>query len=149
MAQTTGAMSCVNATIEVSTDGAVWTDISGSTNKIEPGGGNRLTGESYTFDGDGSIVTSGKRETTDINIAVIYSETAAEGFEYVRSAFENVTLLYIRYSPAGGGVGTAMYSADPGYVIEFQYPAIEASEGGPIMCEFVVKTSKIVRSVVT
>lgn len=148
MAQTTGGISCVNATIEVSTDGSVWTDISGSTNKIEPSGGNRLTGESYTFDGDGSIVTAGKRETTDINISVIYTETAGEGFEYVRSAFENVTQLYLRYSPAGGASGDAMYTADPGVVTEFGYPAIEASEGGPIMCEFVLKTSKLVQSTV-
>ena len=74
MPQTTGGLSAVNAQVEVSTNGSAWTDISGSSNKVEPSGGERQSGEAYTHDGDVAIITGGKREPIELTLSFVYTE---------------------------------------------------------------------------
>lgn len=146
--QTTGALSARNATIEISNDGATWSDISGFANSVEPSGGNRQTGEAYTLDGDTAIITSGKREPLEIQVNIVYTEGTTDPFETVRAAYEAGTNLYVRWAPKGGQSGEFRFTADAGPLAEFQYPVTTASEAAPIMAGFKVKTAKVTKAVV-
>ena len=148
MAQTTDAISFKNVKVEVSTDGTTWTDISGFANSVEIGGGDRQTGEVYTFDGDTAIITTGKREPLEITVKAVYTEGANDPFEVVRAAYEGGTSLYVRWSPKGGTTGDFQFESDAGYVTNAIYPQGEAGSGDPVVVEFTVKTPKVTKGVV-
>lgn len=148
MAQTTSALSAKSAKVEISTNGSSWTDISGVASAVEPGTATRQSGEAYTFDGDTAIITGGKREPVELEVKIVYTEGASDGFEVVRAAFEAGTALYVRYSPKGGTTGNFMFTSDSGLVVDFNYPTIDAEEAAPILTDFTVKTAKVTKSVV-
>ena len=145
MAQTTDAMSGVNAQIEFSPDGSVWTDQSGSANRVEAGGGNRQSGEAYSFDGDGALITSGKKEPREVTVGIVYTETGGESFEQLRALYEATggSDCYIRWSPGGGNVGDLQFTTSKGIITQFPYPSPDSGESGPIIVEAVVKVGDI------
>lgn len=151
MAQTTGGLSAVNAKLEISTNGSSWTDISGFSNKITPGGQSRMTGEAYTLDGDTAIIGSGKREPLELNIAVVYTEGAPDPFEVIRAQFETAGggALYVRWSPKGGSSTQFQFTSDVGVVSEFNWPEADAANADPKLVEFTLKTAKVTKSVIT
>jgi hypothetical protein len=154
MAVTTTAMSAVDATIEVSVNGTTWTDLSGSANSVEPGEQTRMTGVAYVFEGDVGIVTSGKREPLEITVSALYTETAGETFETVRSLFEAGTRLFFRYSPQGvGATGRAVYTASndgttAGAVVitTLSWPTAEAETADPVAISFQVMAPAMIRT---
>ena len=148
MTQSTGALSGVNAQIETSTDGAAWTDISGSSNKVEPGGGDRQSGESYTFDGDTALITAGKREPIEITLSFVYTEIALEAWLKAEAAYLAGTAYYVRYSPGGGDSGDFLYTSTPGIITSFAYPEVDTEEAAPIMAEMTVKVPSLTRSTI-
>jgi hypothetical protein len=151
MAQTTGALAAVDCKLEISTNGSDWTDISGFSNKISPGGQNRMSGEAYTFDGDTAIVGAGKREPVEITVSIVYTEGAAEAFEVVRGQFETAGggALYVRFSPDGGDVDDFLYTSDAGEITNFNWPEPDAGNADPKLVEFSLKTPKFTKSVIT
>lgn len=148
MAQITGAFSARNAKLLVSTNGAVWTDISGAANSIAPGGGTRQVEATATLDGDTMILTSGKREPVDLEVKVIYTEGATDAFEVVRVAYEAGTALYVRWSPKAGVTGDFQFTSDAGLIEDFVYPPADASDAKPVMTGFKLKTPKITKAAV-
>ena len=148
MAQTTDAISFKNVKIELSTDGNVWTDISGFSNKISVGGGERQSAEFFTADGDTPIFTVGKRGTFEIGGNCVYTEGAGEGFEMLRAAYENATAIYIRWSPKGGASGQARYTSGVGSILTPVYPQGDASTPDTLAVEFTIKTLSITRSLI-
>lgn len=115
MAQTTGGFAVSNAKIEVSTDGSNWTNISGSSNKIEVSGGEQMTGEKQTADGGSPIVVgSNKVGALTVKTSIVYTETSGEAFATVWARYSGSTkTIYFRYSPRGGSTGHKRYfSAD-------------------------------------
>ena len=76
MAQTSTAMNTVNGVIHISANGSTWTDISGSTNKVEAPMQEAETGEAATLDGNYMIGTAGKFKPLDISVTILYTETA-------------------------------------------------------------------------
>jgi hypothetical protein len=148
MTQTVDGITGANLKIEWSENGSVWTDISGSTNSIEIGGGDRNVAEAFTFVGDTPILGVGKRGTLEMTVNVIYTETTGEGFEAVRDNYEGGLKGYIRYSPRGGSTGQKQYTSDPGYISAFQYPGAKAEGSEMTMCTFVLKTPKLTPSVI-
>ena len=147
MAQTTDAISARAYKIEISTDGSSWTEISGYANTIAPGGGARMAGDAYTFDGDTAITTVGKREPFDITISILYTEGGSDPVETIRGWDEAATQVYVRYSPAGGATGDFQYTAQ-GYFTEAPKPEGDASSGDPVLVEMVFHTPELVKSVV-
>lgn len=157
MAQTTAALSAVDADIEVSTNGTVWTNISGSSNSIEPGSQTRMTGTAYTFDGDLAIVTGGKREPLEIAVQILYTEEAGEAFEVIRPLFEadGGTKMYLRYSPKGiGAASRAVYTtsndgatAGAVYISELDWPMAEAETADPVAVSFTLIAPALIRTV--
>lgn len=150
MTQMTNAMSAVDALIEISTNGSVWTDISGFTNKLDVTPQSRASGEAYTFDGDTAIITHGKRQPVDITVNVLYSEGSANPFETVRAIHEttNGGTIYVRWSPGGGDSGDFRYTTPACKVTSFQAPQVDAGSPAPIPCVFVVRTPYYTKSVI-
>lgn len=141
MAQTTGATSGTNCLIELSV-ASVWTDISGSANQVTAPEQSRMSGEAYTFTGDTAIVKAGKREPVEVTFRCVYTESNTEAFDYVRAMFEasGGTAAPIRWTPISAG---QVYTILAGIVTKFGYPAADAGEAAPIVCEWTIKGSAI------
>lgn len=145
MPQTTGAYSNACSQVEISTDGAAWTDISGSTQSVSDTEQSKMSGEAYTFDGKGPIVKGGKFEPLDLSFAIVYTEVLTEAYEIARAVFEQTGCeveVYVRWSPSGGEAGTNRLTAY-GPLTSFTYPAIDASTANPIMGGFTVRAGEI------
>jgi ABC-type glycerol-3-phosphate transport system substrate-binding protein len=142
-----GEISFYKAKVEVSTNGTTWTDISAAATAVEVKGGDRKTGEAYSYSLDYPVITQGKREPINVTVKALYTEGTSEAFETARTAYEAGTSLYVRWSPKGGSTGSFQFVTDPGIVTSLVYPAGEAEKGDPLLCEFTVETAKITKSV--
>lgn len=150
MAQTTNSIWGGAAYVGISTNGTVWTDISGHSNKVTPDGGERKVGEAYTFEGEDPIVKVGKKTSRKTRVDIIYTEIATDAFEVARGQFEAAGggSMYLRWSPAGGDVGEAGYTSDAGFVSEFGFPEVDSEEEGPIHGYFIVYHASITKSTI-
>lgn len=102
MPQTTAAFSAKNAKIEYSTQtNTGWVDISGWANSITVSGGERQTGEAYTFDGDTAIVTTGKRAGRTAEITTLYTEGTTDAWVTLDTLYKAGTATYLRFTPRG------------------------------------------------
>ena len=139
MAQTTAATSSVASKVEVYSSGQ-WVDVSGSTNQVNNPEQARMSGEGYTFTGDTAIVKGGKREPIEVGFRCIYTEEAAEAFEILRGYCEATggTDTDIRWT-----VKTKVFTITDGVVTRLQYPAADATDANPVMCEFSVRTGAL------
>jgi hypothetical protein len=147
MAQMTGAISARAQKVEISTNGTVWTDISGFANSVEPDGGERALEEAFTFDGDTPILTTGKRAGLKIKTRIIYSEGVSDGQEVVRAAYEAASALYLRWSPKGGTTGQFQYTTSQGVVTSQVYPKGDASSAEAIATEFELVVASVTKAV--
>jgi hypothetical protein len=154
MAQTTGAFSGVDFTIEVSTDGSTWTDISGSANAVTPGTQTQMTGTIYTGQGRVAIVTSGKLEPLEVEVRIVYTEESGEGFAFIRPEFEAGDRIYFRYSPKGiGATGRAVFTASndqatAGAVVisSLEWPTVDAGSADPLAVSFTLMCPALIRT---
>lgn len=147
MAQATNAMSWANAKIEISTNGSSWTAISGFTNSLQVGGGERAMGEFFTGDADYPIVTSGKRSMIELTVKVVYSEGAGEAFSVVLDAYQNNTNIWLRWSPAGGTTGQFQFTTGKGWVTAPAFPGGSYDSADAVAIEFGVKTLTVTKGV--
>lgn len=149
MAQTTGSLPQGKCQVEVSVNGSTWTDISGQVTSVALSGGEQLTGEQHTFDGQYPIVTgSGKMGAVTATFNFVYTETSSEAFDVVFTRFEDggVGTIYVRYSPAGGQSSEFRYFAtnDAGSaatavpITACNPPDADAGVGDAIMASFAV-----------
>lgn len=148
MAQTGNAISIVDADLELSTNGTAWTNFAGVATALEVPEQARMTAPAYTFEGDVAIIGQGKREPMAIVLRYLYTEDAAELFEFLRPLFQAGTKVYLRYAPKGlGATGRAVYTAsNDGSVAgavsisQFKYPEGSADSADPVPCfaEFMV-----------
>ena len=150
MAQTAKQVSMAAGKVEVSLDGADWTDISGHEQSVDAPAQKRISGEGYTHDGDTALIAGGKREPVEVTVNIVYTEEAADAFEVARALFEadDGTAMYVKWSPAGGSGGDAEYSTGAGEIVSFMYPPTDASSGDPIMTAFTVKCAALTQSTV-
>lgn len=145
MGQTTGAMNTVNATLEASDDGSNWTDISGSSNKVEQPSQEADTGEAATLEGDYKIVTVGKFGSMELAITALYTEVPDEAFDFFQSIGVGDP-IYLRWSPAGGDIGDKRYfTADangdlaPGFLKKKSWPGADGETAGPTLLQYAVR----------
>ncbi len=151
MAQTTDPVSAVNATIQLSTDNVTWTtDISGSTNSIEPGEQTRQSGFVMTHTGDTSLIAGGKREPLELNVNIVYTEQSTEAFEVVRGFFEATggTNIYMRYSPKGGSATNSRFTSALGVITKLAYPPANAEDAKPKLVSFSLLTPSLTKTVI-
>ena len=148
MAQTTGGMSPTDMSVGLSTDGTNYTDVSGYANSVEIDGGERVTGNAFTFEGDTAIIKSGKREPLTVTVRGVYTETASEYYDMVVDAYEAGSALYVRWSPGGGDSGDLGFTSQAGIVKNAPYPIGEASTAEPIMTELVLEVAYVTEAAI-
>lgn len=154
MAQSTGAFGANDFDVEISTNGTVWTNISGSSTKVSGLEQERMTGEAYTADGDVAVITSGKRQPIEPTVDTLYTETSGEAFETIRPLYEAGTKVYVRISPKGIGTagafvyttGNASGAAAPVPITKFQYFEADAGTGDPAMGSFSFKAPCLLKT---
>jgi len=149
MAQTTGAVVEQCAKVDISPDGAAWTDISGATQSWSGMTQTRTTGEAYTFDGDTAIVGVGKRTPMDVTFNIVYTETDADAYEVIRTQFANTCggNYYVRVSPKGGNAGDEQITLY-GLLNSFTYPEMDASTGDVVMAAFNIYVANVTIDIV-
>lgn len=137
--------------IEISTDGgAVWQNISGFTTALEEGGGDRLVGKVWTADGNRPIILAGKEDAREISVTVVYTEVTDEAYEVLRAAMESGEDIMVRWSPPGGASGDSRFTTDSNYgiITKRPLPAGDVSGGVPIVCQFVITTAGVDKTVI-
>ena len=140
-------ISAVDVALEVSTDGATYTDISGEGNTIEPGEQTRMVGSAFSFDCDTAIITSGKREELEVAVNVIYTEETGEAFDLLELAFVANDNVWLRWYPQGKLNPNYQFDVVKGILSSFQSPQIDAGSADPLLAAFTVTANEIVRSV--
>lgn len=137
-------MNTVDALIEVSTDGTTWTNISGSSNKIEAPVQTADTGEVATLEGAFKIPTVGKWNPMELAVTVLYTENAAsEAYAILQAQYALPGHpLYIRWTPGGYNGEDRFYSATPtgvktaGRITEMPFPGADAETAGATLLTF-------------
>lgn len=138
-----------NAKIEISVDGgSTWVNISGQTNSLTPGGGDREIGNFFDAANDTPTLGAGKRNPLEIEVRVKYTETDSEAQGVLAQAYENATETMIRYSPKGGASGDRLYTSDAGFVQTHPYPGQEVESGDPLRIEFTIVVGKLTKSII-
>jgi hypothetical protein len=148
MAQTTSGTSARAASVEYSTNGSSWTDMSGFSNKVDLSGGDRDAGETLTFDGDTPIVTRGKRKATKVSVSVVYTEGASEIQEVARAAHQNGTDLYLRWTVKGITTGNFRYTTSAGVVTAALFPSVDTGDAKAVMAKVEVLVSEVTKAAV-
>jgi len=137
-----------NCLVEISANGTTWTDISAAANSVSVDGGERMAEALYTFGVDVATITTGPREPLEVTVRLVYTEGSSDAFETVRAAYEDGELLYVRWSPRGGNTGDFRYTSGAGVIKSLNYPGGEAGSAEVVMCEFVLRTPQVTKSVV-
>jgi hypothetical protein len=152
MAQTANAMTFKDCTVSYTTDGSTtWTDCSGFANSIAVTGGERASGEAYTFDGDTAILGKGKRAPLTVTMVAIYTEaTTTDPAVALLPYYLAGTSVGLRWAPRGnaGATGETLYTTlYTGSVLKnLSYPAGAANSADPTTVELVVLTASIATS---
>lgn len=157
MAQTTGAISQAGFQVEVSTDGNSWTDISGQGATVGLSGGDAKVGSQHTAEGDQAVVVAANKvDPITVTVKALYTETASEAWKIVDARFQGADKsLYVRWSPAGGGVGDLRYSAAVGGaaaavpLVSCLPPELDAGGEDPAMFEFSVMAPGLISAAVS
>lgn len=151
MPQSTTAINTVEAVVEVSVNGTAWTNISGSTNKVEVEPQVVDSGMAATLEGQFKIVRSGKKNPVEATITILYTETTGEGMAIVQGQ-RNVpgNPLWFRYTPGGYNGETRYKAADsngntaPARIIEYPIPSADAESAGPTLVTFKIQATQFV-----
>lgn len=151
MAQTTGAISFRTAVVKISSTDTAWasmTDLSGSGAGVAVAGGDRVTGEEHTLEGDIPVVVAGKRGSIDVTVRCVYTEGAAEAFETARAIYETAGgAAYVMWNPKGtGDSSNFVFDTGAGIMTNFKYPEGDAEGGEVVMGEFAVKCASITKT---
>lgn len=152
MPQTTTAINTIDGIIELSTDGSTWTNVSGSSNKVEVSPLTIDDGSAASLEGQYKIVRVGKYNAAEITFTIFYTETASEAYAilYARKNVAGRT-LYARWAPGGYNGDYRFFTADgngnksPGRITEFPLPGVNADEAGPALLQFKLKATNIER----
>lgn len=148
MAQTTNAITLRAEYIAISTNGTAFTDISGFSNSVEVGGGDREIGTFFTADGDTPILGAGKRGELEVTLKAVYTEGASDPFMVALSAYEGATDLYARWAPKGNATGNLQYTTSKGIVVSPVYPQGEVQSGDPVAIEIMLKCASITKATI-
>jgi hypothetical protein len=126
-----------------STSSWIWNEISGTVNAVEVSGGDRISGEAYTAEGDTAIVLFGKREPLDVTGRIVYSEVTAEAFIDLEALYEAGTDIKLSWAPGGWATGNLLFRTTTTNIVQFGYPGGEVESGDPILIEFAVRAAYI------
>jgi len=150
MAQTTYSVAMACGYVAISSDCITYTDISGYASIVSVPEQARITGEAYTFEGNVSIVKAAKLQPIAVQVSIIYTEDDAGAFDTLQLlhiADECGGTICLRWAPRGNTAGYQQYTIE-GPLTGFQYPGMDAGQGGPIVTTFTVTGPEIVAAVI-
>ena len=147
MPQTTGALSWIDAVIEISFEGTTFYDMSGNNNSLKVDGGERAIAEFFTSLGDTPILTKGKRSKLEVTLAGVYTEITNELFDRVTGVYEAGTPFYIRWAAKTHGTGVFVFTTSAGVVTKPVYPQGAADSADAIQIEVTISVASITKSV--
>ncbi len=145
MAQTTSAIVGADSTIQVSTDDATWTDISGSMNSFDPSGADRKAGAMHTFTGDVPIVRTGKPSEVTVKMKILYTETAGESVTLLQAWYLANTPVYLRQRPKGD-LATYWQFKGLGYFLTPVFPKSDSESDKPLTVDLTWKGASLVQT---
>jgi hypothetical protein len=149
MAQVTGALSGRASKIEYSTNYSTYTDLSGGANSIDISGGERMSGEAYTFDGDVAIITVGKLQPLEITMKQIYVASSTGHWATISALANAATPCNVRWNHTSTATtGDWRFTAATGYVITCNPPNAAADSGDPLTFEWMFKCPSVGAAVV-
>lgn len=144
MTQTVGAKSMRNVKVAYSsTSNFIWNDISGTLNTLEVSGGERVTGDAYTADGDTPILLFGKLGAFEVKSRIVYSEVTAEAWIDLEALYAAGTDIKLQWAPGGYATGNLLFRTNTTQITGMGYPGGDVSNGAPILAEFTVKCGDI------
>lgn len=144
MTQTIGAKSMRNVDVHFSTTSSwLWTEISNTWNMLEVSGGDRITGEAYTADGETSILLYGKLEPYELTGRFVYSEISTEAFTLLEAVYAAGSDLRLSWAPGGWATDNLLFRTNTCNITTFNYPGGDVSDGAPILIEFGIRCSDI------
>lgn len=152
MAQTASAITFKDCQVWYSTDGSTtWTDCSGFASEVAVTGGERVTGEAYTFDGDTAIIGQAKRGPLSITATMVYTEGATDPTGVLRDYYTAGSSIALRWSPRGlvaGLTGENVYTSAFTYarIKNLGYPAGAANSGDPLVVALDIVTPSITKT---
>jgi hypothetical protein len=156
MPQSIGINNTVDAVIELSVDGTSFTNVSGSSNKVEVSPQTADSGSVATHEGQYKAVRGGKYNPVEITVTGVYTEIAAELYAILHGQ-KNVPgrPLWVRWTPFGSNGEHRYVTADglgakaAGRIIEFPYPGTDAGDATPTMVVFKVQATQVLREAAT
>lgn len=154
MAQMTTAISAKDLSVAYTTDGTNFVDFSGYAGTVTIDGGDHMTSEFYTFDGNLPIITLGKIEPIEITVTVAYDEAAAGPYPVLLPYWLAGSSIGLKWSPKGlisGTTGEWVYTSVFGNskIMSLGYPGGEASSADPITLDMVIRCGSITTSTTT
>ena len=151
MTQTTTSQTFFEAMVEYNISGGAWTDFSGWGTSLAVSGGERQTGDAYTYDGDTAIIGIGKQQPYTVTCRAIYTEGANDPYNILLAAFQAHNVVRLRWSPFGGDATEKRYTthAQYSFITSLVPPFGEAGSGDPITFEFTVYTGNITQDTET
>ena len=145
MAQTTTAQVLNDSVIEVSTDDATWTDISGAMNSFEPSGGDRKAGAGHSLASDSPIVRAGKPSEVTVKMKIYYTETAGEATTLLQAWYLANTPVYLRQKPKGT-LATYWQFKGLGYFLKPVFPTSDSENEKPVVLDLSWTGSNLLQS---
>ena len=149
MAQTTYSVPMGCGYVAYSIDCVTYVDIGGYANTVVVPEQTHVVGEAYTFDGNSAIVKGGNRQPLAVTVSIMYTEDDAGPFdqlEPIHAAQDCGDEICVRWMPRGNVAGYQEYTIT-GPITGFQYPNMDAAQGGPIVCTFTVTGPTVVVTV--
>lgn len=134
-------MTFIAAEVFISPDETTWTELSGFGTLVGVDGGERIVDGVHVFDADAPLVSGGKRQIATLTVRYVYTETAADPFDVLRTIHETAPgTIYAQYRPQEGG---NWFKTGKGVLVKPGYPAGEAGSGSTVMSEFVMKCAEL------
>lgn len=142
MPQTTGAITGAAAAVYLKVASGSFIDYSGQSQSVDAVSASRVNSEAYTFDGNNAIILLGKEEPVEVTVNFLYTEVALELWEVAEGAFQNGSLVEVKWEPKGS-TGKEITTLAGGYITSIDYPAVDASASGPVVASFTVRAPGI------
>lgn len=158
MPQTTTALNTVDAVVEISTNGSTWTNISGSTNKVETPESSADVGGVSTLEGQYKITRAGKLNSPEIAVTILYTEPSGGGEAYdilYGQAALPGRAIYMRWTPGGSNGEYRYFTGDAndnkavGRISRLQFPGADSDNAAPTLLSFTIVCTKIGRERLT
>lgn len=87
------------------TGGSAFTDASGELISWTWNSGARKAGQTNTIDGDMPLIAAGKLDAQEVTLRGVYTGASSGFWQDAQVAYQNGTLIYLRYYPAGSVAG--------------------------------------------